>query len=328
MQPPDSALGPATEWWEFYLQTPESVSEIAGAYLHDLGSTALIFHDTARLRPHLAAGFEVDPEAAEWTVLQGAFPADDLLHNRINELQTFLRSLAADLATSPWQLYCRPLQDTAYLTQWQQFFQPVHIRNQLVILPPWDTNPVAPPAVPLFLEPGLAFGTGSHPTTYLALVLLAERLAHTPYHALLDVGCGSGILSLGGIKLGIERALGVDLEEQAVTVATQNAGLNQLQYQAQFKHGSWELAEGQYDLITANIYLGPLVNMLHALAQLLTPQGTMILSGILAFQEPALRTALDTAHLSVVDQRVKDNWVALAVQHHEPILHSQTTPRS
>lgn len=323
MQSPNSAPSSATEWWELYLQTPESLSEIVGAYLHDLGSTAVVFHDTAHLRPHLAAGFEVAPEAANWTVLQGAFPSDDSLPKRISELQTFLQSLATDLADTPWQLYGRPLQDTAYLTQWRQFFQPVHIHNQLIILPPWDTTPIPPPAVPLVLEPGLAFGTGSHPTTYLALVLLAECLAKTPHRTLLDVGCGSGILSLGGLKLGVENARGVDLEEPAITVATQNARLNHLQHQAQFQHGSWELADGQYDLITANIYLGPLVNMLHALAQHLMPQGTMILSGILTFQESALRTALDTAHLDVIEQRVKDNWVALAVTHRETISRSQ-----
>jgi ribosomal protein L11 methyltransferase len=95
--------------------------------------------------------------------------------------------------------------------------------------------------------------------------------------------------------------------------------LNGLQDRAEFRQGSWELANGRYAVIAANIYLGPLVNMIHALRRLLQPHGVMILSGILTFQEMALRTALRTAHLAVVEQLVEDNWVALAVQHQEAL---------
>jgi ribosomal protein L11 methyltransferase len=79
--------------------------------------------------------------------------------------------------------------------------------------------------------------------------------------------------------------------------------------------GSWEVTEAQFDLLTANIYLGPLVNMIHPLAQRLAPHGTLVLSGILAFQESTLRTALDTAQLTVVQQMMQDNWVALVARH-------------
>jgi ribosomal protein L11 methyltransferase len=167
----------------------------------------------------------------------------------------------------------------------------------------------------LILEPGLAFGTGSHPTTYLALVLLAQTLVDATHRTVLDVGCGSGILSLAALQLGAQTALGVDIEDQAIAVAEHNAALNDLQHRARFVQGSWDVTEEPFHLLTANIYLGPLVNMIHSLAQRLAPHGTLILSGILAFQESTLRTALDTAQLTVMQQMTQDNWVALAVRH-------------
>ena len=261
-----------TQWWELYIQTPESLSEVIGAYWHDLGSTAIIIHDSAVLRPQQEACIVTTPDAADWTVLQGAFPVDAHLLSRVRALQTFLQSLCTDTVDAPGYLYGRPLQDDAYLTQWQQFFQPVQIGHHLLICPPWDTPPISPPMARLILEPGLAFGTGSHPTTYLALVLLtqtlrAQALTDDAHQTVLDVGCGSGILSLAALTLGVQTALGVDIESQAIAVAKHNAALNDLQHRARFVEGSWDITEEQFDLMTANIYLGPLVNMLHALAR-------------------------------------------------------------
>ena len=304
-----------TQWWEFYIQTPESLSEVVSAYWHDLGSTAIVIHDSAVLRPRQEACIATTPDAADQTVLQGAFPADAHLLGRVRALQTFLQSLCTDAAGAPWRLYGRPLQDDAYLTQWRQFFQPVQIGHRLLICPPWDTPTASPPMARLILEPGLAFGTGSHPTTYLALVLLDQTLVDHTHQTVLDVGCGSGILSLAALQLGAQMALGVDIEAQAIAVAEHNAALNDLQHRVRFVQGSWDVTEEQFDLLTANIYLGPLVNMIHSLAQRLAPHGTLILSGILTFQESTLRTALETARLTVVQQMTQDNWVALAARH-------------
>jgi ribosomal protein L11 methyltransferase len=304
-----------TQWWELYVQVPECLSEVISAYWHDLGSTAIVLHDSAVLRPRHEACIATTPDASDWTVIQGAFPADTHLLGRVRALQTFLQSLCTDAADTTWYLYGRPLQDDAYLTQWQQFFQPVQIGNRLLICPPWETPPVSPPTARLILEPGLAFGTGSHPTTYLALLLLAQTLVDGTHRTVLDVGCGSGILGLAALQLGAQTVLGVDLEEQAVAVAEHNATLNDLQHRARFMQGSWEVTEAQFDLLTANIYLGPLVNMIHPLAERLAPHGTLVLSGILAFQESTLRTALDTAQLTVVQQMMQDNWVALVARH-------------
>ncbi|ETW99751.1 MAG: hypothetical protein ETSY2_40275 [Candidatus Entotheonella gemina] len=306
---------PPVEWWECYVQVPIQASDRVSAFLHDLGSTAVILHEPAILSPHQEPCVTPLPSGEPQAVLQGAFAADTELSPRLTRLQVYLREQVAEFASAPWHLYCRPLRDYAYLTQWRDFFQPIDIENRLRVRPPWDTEPVPNAMACLTLEPGMAFGTGTHPTTRLALTLLARYVPPTPRGRLLDVGCGSGILSLGALLLGMPSAFGVDIEAEAVTVARQNAELNGLQHRAEFQQGSWEMADGVYTVIAANIYLGPLVNMMHALRQRLYPHGVMILSGIMTFQETALRTALDTAYLTVVEQLVEDNWAALAVKH-------------
>jgi ribosomal protein L11 methyltransferase len=300
------------QWWEIYVQVPESLSEAASAYLHNLGSTAVVFHEQARLTPHQAVCIETRPEITAWTVLQGALPLDDTLPSHVAALQQWLSMYAS--VTPDIQLYCRPLWDVDYLTQWQQFFQPLCIGEHLMIRPPWHTSPVPATMACLTLNPGPAFGTGTHPSTHLCLLMLLQYAVQCQGSRLLDVGCGSGILSLAALQLGWQSAVGVDIDAQAITVATHNAELNGLQGRARFLQGSWQSVTGVFSCITANIYLGPLVEMLRPLTRYLAPGGTMILSGLLATQEVTMRTAIQDTGLVVQARREEEEWVALAVQ--------------
>lgn len=302
------------QWWEIYVQAPESMSDAVSECLHRLGSTAVVIHDTAVLtlqQPCVSSTLQ----HVGWAVLQGALPADKDLATQVVSLQTFLHKQVANDVVSPLRLYCRQLLDTEYLTQWQRFFKPLWIGSGLCIRPPWETTPLPLHVACLTLEPGLAFGTGSHPTTYLCLKMLTQWIPREQRETLLDVGCGSGILSLAALKLGMPTAIGVDIDPQAVTVAQHNATVNGLQHRVQFLQGSWDLTQKQFDLITANIYLEPLVNMILPLAQRLRRHGTLILSGILTSQEAMLRAALSRGRLAVHQRLSEAEWVALAVRH-------------
>jgi len=212
------------------------------------------------------------------------------------------------------QLYCRPLPDVDYLTHWQQFFQPLYIEERLMIRPPWDTSPIPSHMACLTLNPGPAFGTGTHPSTHLCLTMLVQFAARYQGSTLLDIGCGSGILSLAALQLGWQRAVGVDLDAQAIAVAMHNTALNALEERVQFLHGSWQVVTGQFPCITANIYLGPLVEMLQPLTRYLAPGGTIILSGLLASQETTMRIAVESAGLTVQVRLLEEGWVTLAIR--------------
>jgi ribosomal protein L11 methyltransferase len=303
------------EWWDIYVQVPEGMTDAVSAYLQHLGSAGVVIHEGAVLSPDGTLSTGQQAGVASWTVLYGAFPQDEALATRICALQLFLDTLPRRTLEQAWKLSCRPLQGHDYLTQWQHFFQPLYIGTRLVIRPPWDTTVLPPDVVSLVLDPGQAFGTGLHPTTHLCLCLLAQRLSGNQAGRLLDVGCGSGILSLAALKLGLETAVGVDVDAQAVRVAARNAELNSLQARAQFLHGSVDIVSGPFAVLTANIFLGPLVDMMDSFVQRLMPQGWIILSGILAHQELALRAAMQTAGLEVRQRLEEAGWVALEGQH-------------
>ncbi|MFP5381009.1 MAG: 50S ribosomal protein L11 methyltransferase [Gammaproteobacteria bacterium] len=167
-------------------------------------------------------------------------------------------------------------QDWVRLTQSQ--FDPIPISPRLWIVPTWHNAPDSA-AINLKLDPGLAFGTGSHPTTRLCLRWLDENLAGG--ETLLDYGCGSGILAIAAARLGAARVDGVDIDPQAVTSARDNAALNDVS--AHFVLPG-ELASGEYDVVVANILTNPLKGLAPLLTGRVRRGGRLVLSGILAEQ--------------------------------------------
>lgn len=194
-------------------------------------------------------------------------------------------------------------QNWVQLTQSQ--FDPIRVSGRLWIVPSWHQAP-DPDAIILVLDPGMAFGTGSHPTTRLCLEWLERSV--TPGLSVLDYGCGSGILTIAAAKLGAGDVLGVDIDLQAVTAATNNAERNNVS--ACFVDSAQEI-RGQFDLVVANILSNPLRALAPAICSHVRPGGKLALSGILAEQsEELLATYAPYLALSVADTR--DGWVCLA----------------
>jgi ribosomal protein L11 methyltransferase len=194
-------------------------------------------------------------------------------------------------------------QNWVQLTQSQ--FEPIRISGRLWIVPSWHTAP-DPEAIVLVLDPGMAFGTGSHPTTRLCLEWLEHAV--TPDVSVLDYGCGSGILGIAAARLGATDVLGVDIDPQAVMAARNNAGRNGVK--ARFDDSVAKI-DGQFDLVVANILSNPLKALAPAICAHVRPGGQLALSGILAAQAEELIAAYAPwMVLTVADTR--EGWVCLA----------------
>lgn len=194
-------------------------------------------------------------------------------------------------------------QNWVQLTQSQ--FDPIRVSQRLWIVPSWHEIP-DPQAISLILDPGMAFGTGSHPTTRLCLEWL-ERTVQ-PGNTLLDYGCGSGILAIAAARLGAGEVCGVDIDPQAVEAARANAERNGVV--AHFTDSSKPLA-GEYDLVVANILSNPLKALAPAICAHVRPGGGLALSGILAEQaEEIMAIYAPWIALTVADTR--EGWVCLA----------------
>ncbi len=211
-----------------------------------------------------------------------------------------------------WSLRDVPDEDWVRLTQSQ--FGPIHVGDRIWIIPSWHAaDPTLPVAdapgsdiVRIELDPGLAFGTGSHPTTHLCLEWLARCM--TPGGTVLDYGCGSGILAIAAAMLGGQRIVAVDIDEQAVESTRDNAAANRVAVHASLPDA---LEPGGFDVVVANILSNPLKVLAPMLANRVAPGGSLVLSGVLERQAQEVAAAYAPwLHLTVWQAR--DGWVCLA----------------
>lgn len=193
-------------------------------------------------------------------------------------------------------------QDWVRLTQSQ--FEPIEVTSKLYIVPSWHTIP-NPDATGIILDPGLAFGTGSHPTTFMCLKYLAENI--TSNMKVLDYGCGSGILAITAKKLGAQLVDGVDIDPQAIESSLFNAKNNQVNVNFYLPD---TFTTGQYDLVVANILSNPLRMLASALASYVKPHGKIILSGILADQIEEMST-IYSQWFTMNTYTIQDGWACL-----------------
>lgn len=210
----------------------------------------------------------------------------------------------AGLATSPpYTQEAVAEQDWVRVTQAQ--FEPIRVSARLWIVPSWHDAP-DPEAMVLVLDPGMAFGTGSHPTTRLCLEWLERSV--TPGLSVLDYGCGSGILAIASARLGAAEVVGVDIDEQAVIASRSNAERNGVS--ARFQDSGREL-NGQFDLVVANILANPLKVLAPAICGHVRRGGRLALSGILSEQTGDLIAAY-APYLPLHLADTHDGWVCLA----------------
>ncbi len=223
-------------------------------------------------------------------------------------------------------LQTRTLQEEDWANAWKSFYQIQHMGQHTVIVPSWLDYTPRPDDIVLSLDPGMAFGTGLHPTTQLCL----QQLETLPCHnrTILDVGTGSGILSIAAAKMGAAHVLALDNDPVAVEVATANVAHNQVGERVHVALGSLGMATPdeqttappqRYDLIVANIIASVLVALAPHLADALAPDGTLLTSGIILEREDEVALALAAAGLHLHQRHRQGDWVALHHCHTPPV---------
>jgi ribosomal protein L11 methyltransferase len=198
-------------------------------------------------------------------------------------------------------------QDCDWQQAYRQHFKPLQCAPSLWIVPSW-IEPPDPQATIVQLDPGLAFGTGSHPTTALCLAWLAEQQLENL--ELIDFGCGSGILAIAAIKLGASRVLAVDIDQQALVACQSNMEMNAItneQIQVSLPEA---MAADRVDLLMANILSGPLVELSSRFADLVKPDGKIVLSGILISQLQDIQSAY-SEFFELNPARVDGDWACI-----------------
>jgi ribosomal protein L11 methyltransferase len=286
----------------------EAVAEVLGRFV----SGGVVIESTA------VAASDDDSQGQAIGPLRvcGYLPVDDQLEENRRRLEEALWYLGRIRPLPAPQF--RTVQEQDWSQAWKQHYKPILIGARLVVVPAWQESP-DPGRVAVRMDPGMAFGTGTHPTTQLCLELL-EACLPTNASSVIDVGCGSGILAVAALKLGAQAALGVDIDAEAVEATQANAELNGVEERLEVKLGSvTEILGGgttlrRAPLVLANILAPVIIRLLEdGLANLLDPGGVLILSGILDEQTGEVEDALRARGLSVLERRQIGDWVALAV---------------
>ena len=209
------------------------------------------------------------------------------------------------------ELEMKDVDEEDWSNAWKKYYHPVQVGEHLVVCPSWEAYDRQPDDVVLTLNPGMAFGTGTHATTRLCMELLENYI--TPQATVLDVGCGSGILAITAALLGANKIIGCDIDEVAVKVAGENAALNGVQDRIAFHQGDLtSQVEGSFQIICANIVADVIIRLSEDAGRYLAKDGIFITSGIIDTREQDVLNALEQNGFQVIERRTSGGWVALA----------------
>lgn len=199
--------------------------------------------------------------------------------------------------------------DEDWANNWKKYYKPLEIGEKLAIVPEWEDYDEKDRVI-IKINPGMAFGTGTHESTYMCLELL-ERYVNKD-DDIFDIGCGSGILAIAGLKLGAKKALLVDIDEKCIDASHENAGLNDLEDKMEIKKGNLlDVVKGRADLIVSNIIAEIIVDEIKNLKNHMDKGGIFITSGIIKERRQMVIHALEENGFEIIDELEKNNWVAI-----------------
>lgn len=196
---------------------------------------------------------------------------------------------------------------------WKQYFKPVHVTDRIVVKPEWEEYSPQEGEIVIEIDPGMAFGTGTHETTSMCINQIEKNLKAGD--RVIDIGSGSGILSMASVLLGAEKATGVDLDPVAVRVALENVELNNLQDRIEILHGNLtDVIREKADIVVANIMADIILILLEDVREFIKDDGLFISSGIIQEKRAAVEARLLEKNFSIVEVETKGEWCAITAQ--------------
>lgn len=302
-----------TDWLELSVRTPpefvEPLSQIFYRYGH--GGVAVAQE----------GGFNPDegetPTGEEWAIVTTYLPVNESTAERRSRIDIGVRLVAHVADISP--LRERLVAEEDWQSAWKEHFHVLPVSRRITICPTWREHAAADGEIVVMLDPGMAFGTGHHPTTRACLRQL-DRLVHPGMDAL-DVGCGSGILSIAAAKLGANNVFALEIDSVAVNVAKQNIRDNRVQHTVRVTQGSLphpDALPASYDIALANISAKVVSEIAADLARCVRPNGHIIASGILLENKHIAEQALSNAGAAIQHTTIDADWVTLTATVHKP----------
>lgn len=280
-------------------EAAEAVSEVFNRYGRGGAVLSTDFDDDVR---------RLSPGHAAVVTVKTYLPLDEEGRKTRRRIEEALWHLSQIYPLPPPEF--RELTEDDWAHAWKKHYHVLHVGQRIVVKPPWQEHNRQPHEVVIELDPGMAFGTGLHPTTRMCLQALEEHLE--PGAKVLDLGTGSGILAIAAAKLGAGSVLALDNDPLAVRAARASVQSNGVQDTVTVEHGSLDKAAGEFDLVFVNILARVIIELTtQGLVDRVRPTGLMIAAGIIEEQEAEVMAALREHGVEIVERRQEKDWVTL-----------------
>ncbi len=231
--------------------------------------------------------------------------------NAAESLEFLKERLAAEKI--PFEVGSVGVDDADWNENWKKYFHTIEIGDKLAVVPSWEKYENKDGRMVLSIDPGAAFGTGTHATTSLCLSVLDKKV--NDGIKVLDIGCGSGILAIASVLLGAESAVGVDIDAQSVKTAKENAQINHISDKTEFMVGDLaDKVSGKYNIVCANIVADVIIRLLPDVGQFMEQDGILIISGIIDIRKDDVLAAVNKNGFTVSEEHYKDNWCAFVLK--------------
>ena len=293
-------------WLELSVDAPPEYAEPLSEIFRRYGEGGVAIEQPGGFNPDEGE----TPPAPDKVTIKTYLPMDATTRDRRERIDAAARLIAKLAPVSA--LRERVANEDEWRDSWKEFFHPLRIGRRIVILPTWRECETKPGDAVVHLDPGMAFGTGHHPTTRMCLEALERALS--PGDRVLDLGCGSAILSIAAAKLGAASVVGIEIDAAAVRSARANVEMNGVADRAEIIHGTLPSAKAppqSFDLALANISARVIADMAGQIADCLAPGGTLIASGVIEAHLAGVISALESAGATVRERTMDGDWAAL-----------------
>jgi ribosomal protein L11 methyltransferase len=288
----------------------ELATDLIAGLFHDAGCQGVIIEDPG-LAPDdgWGQGFVAPPTQP---AVVGHLPCSPTARRRMAELRDALKRFERRYGVMT-QVAVAETEDEQWAHAWKRFFKPLRVCRNIVVKPSWETFAAEAGDRVIEIDPGMAFGTGSHPTTVMCLCLIERFLKEGA--RFLDIGVGSGILSIAAVRLGATSVTGVDRDETALSVAADNFRRNGIAAACRLVCAN--LADGlrgRFDVVAANLLTEPIMNLLADVDRVMTRDGILICSGIISEKKAVMEVALQLRKFRILDINSQEGWIAIAAR--------------
>ncbi|EOD00805.1 50S ribosomal protein L11 methyltransferase [Caldisalinibacter kiritimatiensis] len=309
------------KWIEVQIKTTTEAVEAVSNILYESGVGGLVIedpNDIIMLNKSEEDWDYVDPDLLEndfeGVIVKGYLPESEDLIDKIELIKQNVEKIPQyNLDKGLGEVTTSEVYEKDWSESWKKYYKPKKIGERIVIKPSWEEYSKKDDEIVIEIDPGMAFGTGTHETTSMCLIQL-EKHVHK-HDIVFDVGCGTGILSIAAAKLGAINAIGVDLDDASIIVAKENVRKNGVSNIVQIRHGDLlDKVEGKANVIVANIIAEVIVKLAKYIPEYLLEDGVFITSGIILEKENLVKDALEKEGLQIIDRMAMGEWVCLAAK--------------